>query len=146
MRQASAAPEPRGIEETEARAIIDASRSETGLPLHLAADFVDLPPDGSLAIVRAHVDVSALAAGADAGLAVDFLGGVYDAYGKTVGPAFGRHTPVRRRGAGAGAPRGSLLPAAARAAAGPLRDPPGGARHGRAPSSAARASGSRSPT
>ncbi len=41
MRQASATPEPRGIEEAEARAIIDASRSETGLPLHLAADFVE---------------------------------------------------------------------------------------------------------
>jgi VWFA-related protein len=94
VRQASATPEPRGIEETEARAIIDASRSETGLPLHLAADFVDVPPDGSLAVVRAHADVSALAETADAGVAVDFLGGVYDAAGKTVGPAFGRHTPV----------------------------------------------------
>ncbi|HEY7924554.1 MAG TPA: VWA domain-containing protein, partial [Vicinamibacteria bacterium] len=94
VRQASAAPEPRGIEETEARAIIDASRSETGLPLHLAADFVEVPPDGALAVVRAHADVSALTEGADAGVAVDFLGGVYDASGKAVGPAFGRHTPV----------------------------------------------------
>ena len=63
VRKASASPEPRGIEEAEARAIIDASRSETALPVHLAADFLEVPPDGALAVVRAHADVSALAEG-----------------------------------------------------------------------------------
>jgi hypothetical protein len=93
VRTASATPEPRGIEEAEARAIIDAARAETTLPLHLAADFVSVPPDGSVAVVRAHADVSALSEG-DTGVALDFLGGVYDASGKPLGPAFGRHTPV----------------------------------------------------
>lgn len=87
---------PRGLEEAEARAILDAARSETGLPLRLAADYVDLPPAGSLAIVRARVDVSALAGegGPSGPLAVDILGGVYDAGGQPVGPAFGRRTEV----------------------------------------------------
>jgi VWFA-related protein len=94
VRTASASPEPRGIEESEARAIIDASRAETSLPLHLAADFVSVPPDGSVAVVRAHADVASLSEASGGGVAVDFLGGVYDASGKAIGPAFGRHTPV----------------------------------------------------
>ena len=93
VRQASATPEPRGIEEAEARTIIEAARRETGLPLRLAADFVDSQPGGPGAIVHAHADVAALAEG-DAPIAVDFLGGVYDASGQALGPAFGRHTPV----------------------------------------------------
>ena len=96
VRTAGATPEPRGIVESEARAIIDAARRETGLPVRLAADYVDLPPTGSLAIVRAHVDVASLAAasGDGAPFAVDILGGVYDAAGQPVGPAFGRRNDV----------------------------------------------------
>ena len=94
VRTASATPEPRGIVESEARAIIDAARRETGLPVHLAADYVDMPPAGSLAIVRAHVDVAALAPGDGAPFAVDVMGGVYDAAGKPVGPAFGRRNDL----------------------------------------------------
>jgi len=64
--------------------------------VRLAADYVDMPPAGSLAIVRAHVDVAALAAeaGDAAPFAVDVLGGVYDAAGQPVGPAFGRRNDV----------------------------------------------------
>jgi VWFA-related protein len=96
VRTASATPEPRGIVESEARAILDAARRETGLPVSLAADYVDLPPTGPLAILRVHVDVAALAAeGGDAApFAVDILGGVYGAAGQAVGPAFGRRTDV----------------------------------------------------
>jgi len=93
VRQAAATPEPRGIEEAEARTIIEAARRETGLPLRLAADFVNTEAGGPVAIVHAHADVAALAEG-DAAIAVDFLGGVYDASGQALGPAFGRHTPV----------------------------------------------------
>jgi hypothetical protein len=93
VRTASATPEPRGIVESEARGIIDAARSETGLPLRLAANYLELPPAGSLAIVRAHVDVGSVEAEGGT-LAVDLLGGVYDSNGQTVGPAFGRHFPV----------------------------------------------------
>jgi VWFA-related protein len=94
VRQASASPEPRGVGEAEARAIIDASSKETGLPLRLAADFVDAPPVGSIAVVRANAEVSGLEGGEGTAFAVDFLGGVYDAAGKPVGPAFGRHSPI----------------------------------------------------
>jgi hypothetical protein len=94
VRTASAMPEPRGIVESEARAIIDAALREKGLPVRLAADYVDVSPEGSLAIVRAHVDVASLAADGGASFAVDILGGVYDTTGKPVGPAFGRRNEV----------------------------------------------------
>jgi VWFA-related protein len=93
VRQAAATPEPRGIEEAEARTIIEAARRSTGLPLRLAADFVNTEAGGPVAIVHAHADVAALAE-ADTAIAVDFLGGVYDASGQALGPAFGRRTPV----------------------------------------------------
>jgi hypothetical protein len=89
------APGTRGIDEAEARAIIDASRAEKTLPVNLAVDFVDLPPNGSQAILEAHVDVSALApSGKASPFAVDVLGGVYDASGKAIGTAFGRHDEI----------------------------------------------------
>jgi len=89
------APGMRGIDEAEARAIIDASRAEKTLPVNLAVDFVDLPPNGSQAILEAHVDVSPLAPGGNSSpFAVDLLGGVYDASGKAIGTAFGRHNEV----------------------------------------------------
>ncbi len=95
VRTAAASPEPRPIVESEARAVLDAARLETGLPVRLAADYVELPPTGSLAIVRGHVDVTALAAEGDpVAFAVDILGGVYDAAGKPVGPSFGRRNEV----------------------------------------------------
>ena len=63
--------------------------------MNLAVDFVDLPPNGSQAILEAHVDVSPLAPGGNSSpFAVDLLGGVYDASGKAIGTAFGRHNEV----------------------------------------------------
>ncbi len=89
------APGTRGIDEVEARAIIDASRAEKTLPVNVSVDFVDLPPNGSQAILEAHVDVSPLApSGNSSPFAVDLLGGVYDASGKAIGTAFGRHNEV----------------------------------------------------
>lgn len=87
---------PRATSEAEARALLDAARSGTGLPVSLAADYVDLPPAGSAALVRAHVDVAALApaSGKSGPLAVDIMGGVYDASGQPVGSAFGRRTEI----------------------------------------------------
>jgi VWFA-related protein len=84
-------PTTRGIDEAEARQIIDASRAEKSLPVSFAVDFVDVPASGSLAVLQAHVDVAALGSSP---FAVDVLGGVYDATGKAVGTAFGRHNEV----------------------------------------------------
>ena len=36
----------------------------TGIPVRLAADFVDLPPDGPRALVKAHIDVSQVSSSA----------------------------------------------------------------------------------
>jgi VWFA-related protein len=97
----AAEPAPaRGLGETEARALLETAQDASAIPLTLAADFVDLPPEGSQAIVRAHLDVTAL--GAEA-LALDVVGGVYDGQGAAVGPVFGGHRdlpaadPARRR-------------------------------------------------
>jgi len=102
VRTAAARPAPagapaaaRGIDEAEARQIIDAARSEKTLPVSVAVDFVELPPNGPQAILQAHVDVTALTPGGKATpFAVDVLGGVYDANGNAIGTAFGRHDEV----------------------------------------------------
>ena len=101
VRSAAAHPAPaapagaRGIDEAEARQIIDAARNEKALPVSVAVDFVELPPNGPQAILEAHVDVSPLApSGNSSPFAVDLLGGVYDASGKAIGTAFGRHNEV----------------------------------------------------
>jgi VWFA-related protein len=89
--RAAPAPGARGIDEAEARAIIDASRAEKTLPVNIAVDYVELPARGSLALLQAHVDVAALG---ESPFAVDVLGGVYDSTGKAIGTAFGRHNEV----------------------------------------------------
>jgi hypothetical protein len=96
VQQASARPQPRAIDEAEARTVLDAARRETALPVRMAADFVDAPPDGSVVLVHAHADVAAVEAprGGPGALALDVLGGVYDPAGKPIGPAFGRHVDV----------------------------------------------------
>jgi VWFA-related protein len=89
--------EARGTSEAEARTILDAARGAARLPVHVAADYVELPPAGPLALVRAHVDVAALAveSGEAGQLAVDIVGGVYDPGGQPIGPVFGRRTQIR---------------------------------------------------
>jgi VWFA-related protein len=63
------------------------------LPVRLAADYLDLPPDGSQAIVRAHVALDKLTWARVDGrrrVGVELAGGVYDETGALVGEPFGR--------------------------------------------------------
>jgi hypothetical protein len=63
-----------------------------GVPVQLTVDYLDLPPDGSQAVVRAHVDVGALVwteSGGRQRAKLDLVGAFYDAVGVPVGSAFG---------------------------------------------------------
>ena len=64
--------------------------------MRFAADYVDVPPDGSLAIVRANGrrGLARARRRRRRAFGVSVLGGVYDAAGKPVGPAFGSRNEV----------------------------------------------------
>ena len=88
---------PLGLDDSEVRAVLSAPRPSGDIPVHLAADYLDLPPSGPQAVVRAHVDLSALRWQAQAGrrqAAFDVWGWVFDARGKAVGEPFGRHSDL----------------------------------------------------
>jgi hypothetical protein len=65
--------------------------------VRLTVDYLDLPPAGPQAIVRAHVDVAGLPWREAEGRRradVDLVGGVFDASGALVGPPFARHVAL----------------------------------------------------
>jgi VWFA-related protein len=84
---------PDALEETEARAALAAPLPANGIPVALSADFVQLPPGGPQAIIRAHVDLNRMRWHEAAGrrqASVELVAGVYDADGKLVGAPLGR--------------------------------------------------------
>jgi VWFA-related protein len=67
------------------------------LRVSLAADFLELPPEGARGLIRAWVDLRAVTWRDAPGkhLAdLDVLGAVYDSQGRMVGPTFGRQAPL----------------------------------------------------
>ncbi len=87
-----AAPAP-VIDEKDARAALGAPLPTNGVPVGLVVDYVDLPPTGGQAIVRAHVNLAGASWRQQDGhrrLDLDLLGGVYDEYGMPVGSSFGK--------------------------------------------------------
>ena len=90
MRVAAAAPV---IEEKDARAVLGAPLPANGVPVGLIVDYLDLPPTGGQAIVRAHVNLAGASWREQEGrrrLDLDLLAGVYDEYGMPVGSPFGK--------------------------------------------------------
>jgi VWFA-related protein len=88
---------PLGMDEGEVRAVLGAPRPPGDIPVHLTADYLELPPTGPQAVVRAHVDLSALRWQEVAGrrqAAFDAWGGVFDANGRAIGEPFGRHSDL----------------------------------------------------
>jgi VWFA-related protein len=83
---------PRPLDETEARAILGSPVPEGGVPVQLIADYLELPPNGPQAVVRAYVDVGRLAWQEAEGrrrAALELIGGLYDAQGNPTGDIFG---------------------------------------------------------
>lgn len=97
MAAAAPAPAPngaasRGSSEAEARLLLEHAPA-SGIPVRLTADWFHLPPGGTRAVVRAHIDVSALTWAEAAGrhqATVEIVGGLYDAEGQPVGAPFGK--------------------------------------------------------
>jgi len=86
-----------GLAAAEARALLSAPLPEAGIPVHLAADYLDFPPEGSQVIVRAHVDL----AGVDwqqvedrHRAVLELVGSAYDAEGRPIGSPFGRRAEL----------------------------------------------------
>jgi VWFA-related protein len=91
------APGPRGASDAEARAILAARLPTQGLPVRLTADFLDVPPEGPQALVRARIDLSGLQWREMAGrqhATVTLVGGFYDSAGKPVGTTFTRRSEL----------------------------------------------------
>jgi VWFA-related protein len=68
-----------------------------GVPLHVRADFVDLPPQGSQAVIRAHVDLSRVPfreVGDRFETDIEIAGAVYDISGQLVGDVAGERAQL----------------------------------------------------
>lgn len=84
---------PRALDEAEARAVLREPIPPDGVPLRLAADYLDLPPAGPRAIVQANVDLAGVRwqeVGGRRRAALELVGDAYDTAGKPVRPPFGR--------------------------------------------------------
>jgi VWFA-related protein len=93
-RLAPAAAGSASLDLTAALALLKAPVPESGLSVRLTADYLDLPPVGPQAVVRAHVDLAGLSWREVEGrqrATVDLLGGAFDAEGNAVG------SPIARR-------------------------------------------------
>jgi VWFA-related protein len=88
---------PLALGDAEARAALGAAVPANGIPVGLTVDYLDLPPAGSQAIVRARVEVADLPWREAEGRRradLDIVGGVFDASGALVGPPFTRHVSL----------------------------------------------------
>jgi VWFA-related protein len=86
-----------GLAEAEAHAALSAPLPAAGIPVHLAADYLDLPPEGSQVIVRAHVDLTGVDWQPVEGrhrAVLELVGGVYGDDGSPIGPPFGRRAEL----------------------------------------------------
>lgn len=86
-----------GTGEDEARAILAAPLPAQGIPVRLTADFLDIPPEGPQALLRARIDVAGLEWREAEGrhrATVALVGGFYDAGGQPVGAAFSRRSEL----------------------------------------------------
>ena len=101
-RPAAPRPAPGGVappvlDEAEVRAVLGSPIPPNGVPVRLVVDYVDLPPAGSQAIVRAHVNLAGLPwqqAGGRHRADLELVGGVYDADGGPVGPPFAKRVEL----------------------------------------------------
>jgi VWFA-related protein len=91
------APLPVALNDTEARNALGAAAPAKGIPVILTVDYLDLPPAGPQAIVRARLEVADLPWRETEGRRradLDVVGGVFDAGGALTGPPFTRHVTL----------------------------------------------------
>lgn len=90
-------PMPVAIADAEARAALAAEVPANGVPVRMSVGYLDLPPAGPQAIVRARVEVAGLPWREAEGRRradIDLVGGVFDESGALVGPPFTRHVAL----------------------------------------------------
>jgi VWFA-related protein len=88
---------PVALTDAEARAALGAPVPTRGIPVHLTVDYLDLPPAGPQAIVRARLEVADLPWREAEGRRradLDVVGGVFDGSGALTGPPFTRHVTL----------------------------------------------------
>jgi VWFA-related protein len=92
-RQAAAPdPDPEARREREIGQALGSLFPLEGVPMRMSADFIDLPPQGSQAVIRTHLDVSGVPfvpAGDRYAADLEIAGAVYDEEGELVGDVSG---------------------------------------------------------
>jgi VWFA-related protein len=91
-RRAEAEESPEARREREIGQALSALFPLEGVPMRVSADFIDLPPAGPQAVVRARLDVSGVPfspAGDRFGADLEIAGAVYDEAGRPVGEVTG---------------------------------------------------------
>jgi VWFA-related protein len=95
--ETASAPAAVPLSGAEVRGLLD-HLPASGVPVRLSADYVDLPPNGSQAIVRVQMPLSKMEweKGAEGRrrAAVEWIGGVYDATGAPVGQPFTKRSDL----------------------------------------------------
>jgi VWFA-related protein len=89
----AAAAAANALDEGEARTSLSTPVRSNDIPVRLAADYVQLPPGGPQAIIRAHVDLARLRWEEAEGrrrASVELAAGVYDSNGNMIGAPRGR--------------------------------------------------------
>jgi VWFA-related protein len=88
---------PVALSDAEARAALGAALPASGIPVSLTVDYLDLPPGGPQAVVRARMEVADLPWREAEGRRradLDIVGGVFDVSGALVGRPFTRHVAL----------------------------------------------------
>ncbi len=96
-RKAAATEDRQALREREIAQALGSLFPLEGVPIRMSADFIDLPPAGSQAVIRAHLDVSGVPfvpAGDRYEADLEIAGAVYDEAGRLVGDVAGERAQL----------------------------------------------------
>ncbi|MGE5127716.1 MAG: VWA domain-containing protein, partial [Betaproteobacteria bacterium] len=95
---AEAAASPQQLRERELGQALGSLFPLEGVPMRMSADFIDLPPAGPQAVIRARIDVSGVPfvpSGDRYQADLEIVGAVYDEDGRSVGDVSGEQAQLR---------------------------------------------------
>jgi VWFA-related protein len=94
---AEAATSPQQLRERELGQALGSLFPLEGVPMRMSADFIDLPPSGTQAVIRARIDVSGVPfvpSGDRYDADLEIVGAVYDEDGRSVGDVSGEQAQL----------------------------------------------------